>query len=258
MHRELSEAALLALRTVKGKRSRVVVDHILKHGSITTDDLKVKYGYNHPPRAIRDVRDQGIPLKKTTVRGKDGKPMAEYCFGDLETITPGNRGGRAGFPKAFKKNLIAEYGSRCGLCDTLFEPRYLQIDHRIPYAVAGGVVSASLDVKDFMLVCGSCNRAKSWSCEHCPNSTAAKNPQSCTTCYWASPLEYVHVAMKAIRRLDLTWTGNEVSDFDAAKAKAGPLEGAMPKFVKDALRRAVQGDGGSTESQPRQQNKNPP
>ena len=58
-----------------------------------------------------------------------------------------------------------------------------------------------------------------------------------------NPLKYTHVATVAIRRLDLTWTGAEVSDYDAAKAKAGTGTGAMPRFVKEALRRAVRGNG---------------
>jgi transcription initiation factor IIE alpha subunit len=58
----LSKAARAALKAVTGKRARSVVKHILKHGSITTDDLKERYGYDHPPRAIKDVSDQGIPL----------------------------------------------------------------------------------------------------------------------------------------------------------------------------------------------------
>lgn len=238
---KLSKVAKAALDAVTGKRARIVVEHILKHGSITTDDLKEKYGYDHPPRAIKDVSDQGIPLVKATVHKKDGKRMAEYRFGDLDNITAGRIGGRANFPKAFKLALVAEHGSRCCLCNAPFEPRYLQIDHRIPYLVAGDGVAATLDVKDYMLVCSSCNRAKSRSCEHCPNGLVTKDPKVCTVCYWASPLKYTHVATQDIRRLDLTWTGAEVPDYDAAKAKAGPEDQAMPKFVKDAVRRAVRG-----------------
>lgn len=235
----LSKAARAALDAVTGKRARIVVEHILKHGSITTDDLKEKYGYDHPPRAIKDVSDQGIPLVKAIVRKADGKRMAEYRFGDLDNITAGRVGGRANFPKAFKAALVAAYGSRCCLCNAPFELRALQIDHRIPYLVGGDGVAAKLDVKDYMLVCGSCNRAKSWSCEHCPNGLVGKDPKVCTLCYWASPLKYSHIATADIRRLDLTWTGDEVLDYDAAKANAGPEDDAMPKFVKDAVRRAV-------------------
>ncbi len=187
MPRKLSKSARKALAAVTGKRARIVVDHILEHGSITTDDLKETYGYDHPPRAIKDVSDQGIPIVKSIVRKENGKRMAEYSFGDLDNITTARIGGRAAFPKAFKKDLLTEYGAQCFLCNAPLASRYLQIDHRIPYQVAGDGVSATLRVMDYMLVCGSCNRAKSWSCEHCPNGLVGKDPNVCAECYWASP-----------------------------------------------------------------------
>jgi len=48
-------------KKVTAKRPKTVIDHILKHGFITTQELKDKYGYNHPPRAVRDVKENGIP-----------------------------------------------------------------------------------------------------------------------------------------------------------------------------------------------------
>ncbi|MFN0132004.1 MAG: helix-turn-helix domain-containing protein [Phycisphaerales bacterium] len=235
----MSKTARAALGAVTGKRARIVVEHILKHGSVTTDDLRDKYGYGHPPRAKQDLQEQGIPVVTTFVKAKNGRRMAAYSFCDLDGITAGRVGGRASFPKAFKQALVAKYGSRCALCNAQFEARYLQIDHRIPYLVAGDRAAASRDAKDFMLVCGSCNRAKSWSCEHCPNGLEAKDQKVCAVCYWANPLNYTHVATADIRRLDVTWTGSEVSDFDAAKVRVGTVDGAMPKFVKDAVRRAL-------------------
>lgn len=251
MASKYSKVAKAALDAVTGKRARIVVDHILKHGFVTTDDLKDKYGYGHPPRAKQDLQEQGIPVVTTFVKAKNGRRMAAYSFGDLDNVTAGRVGGRANFPKAFKQALVETYGSRCGLCNAPFEPRYLQIDHRIPYLVAGDGAAASRDVKDFMLVCGSCNRAKSWSCEHCPNGLVTKDPNICAVCYWASPLKYSHVATLDIRRLDLTWTGAEVPDYDAATAKAGMGADAMPMFVKEAVRRAVRGnsDGANGPSQ---------
>ena len=50
-------------KAVTAKRPRTVIAHILTYGYITTEELKEKYGYNHPPRAARDVREQGIPLE---------------------------------------------------------------------------------------------------------------------------------------------------------------------------------------------------
>lgn len=46
-------------KSVTAKRPKTVITHILKHGFITTQELKDKYGYNHPPRAVRDVKEHG-------------------------------------------------------------------------------------------------------------------------------------------------------------------------------------------------------
>ena len=45
------------------KRPRTVIGHILQHGFITSEELHSIYGYDHPPRAARDVREYGIPLE---------------------------------------------------------------------------------------------------------------------------------------------------------------------------------------------------
>ena len=43
---------LKLLKSVEAKRPKTVIDHILKHGQITTEELKDTYGYNHPPRYV--------------------------------------------------------------------------------------------------------------------------------------------------------------------------------------------------------------
>ena len=182
---------LRQIEAVTAKRPRTVLDHIIRHGSITTDELKEQYGYNHPPRAARDVREQGIPLKTVRITGPDGRSIAAYVL-DLEAPTRAGRvGGRRAFPKALKDVLVTRDGERCCICGAPFPARHLQIDHRVPYEVGGD--TEDLDPADFMLVCGSCNRAKSWTCEHCENWTARKDSRLCVTCLWASPEEYEHI-----------------------------------------------------------------
>jgi len=70
------------LQSVTGKRSRIVIEHILEHGFITTENLEKIYGYRHPPRAVKDVRDQGIPIETFSVKSSDGRTIAAYRFGD--------------------------------------------------------------------------------------------------------------------------------------------------------------------------------
>src|SRR3990170_643143 len=182
---KLSADFLARLKAVTAKRALTVIDHILKHGHITTGDLKEKYGYNHPPRAAKDVRDEGIPLETFSVKGSDGRTIAAYRFGDPSAVRRGFLGGRRAFPKAFKAALVQASGSRCHICFQEYEERYLQIDHRVPYEVVGDVEFDEHDTGPYMLVCGSCNRAKSWSCEHCENWTKLKSADTCRSCYWA-------------------------------------------------------------------------
>lgn len=188
---ELSEDFLDKLRSVTNKRARIVIDHILKHGYITTEDLEKTYGYNHPPRAARDVREQGILLETFRVKSSDGRTIAAYRFGSSQDILSGRFGGRKVFPKTLKDDLFNESEGRCAICTGKFEKRYLQVDHRVPYEIAGDIDHLNRDAQDYMLLCASCNRAKSWSCEHCPN-WHTKSHKICSQCHWAFPQNYTH------------------------------------------------------------------
>jgi hypothetical protein len=222
-------------KMITGKRSRIVVDHILEHGSITTEDLE-NYGYKHPPRAIRDVREQGLPMEMFWTKNSAGRKIAGYRFGNVEAIRHDRLEGRRILSKEFHEQICGLHKSKCGICQTSYESRYLQLDHRVPYEVGGEPETPK--VKEYMPLCGSCNRAKSWSCEHCTNWLEKKDPTICSTCYWASPENYDHMAMRQMRRLDVVWEGKEVGDFEAVADAAKETDEPMPDFVKRVLRRA--------------------
>jgi transcription initiation factor IIE alpha subunit len=67
------EKELRKLLKFASKRARRIVEHILKHGQVTTDELRELYGYQHPPRAARDVREMGIPLKSQRIKNAQGQ-----------------------------------------------------------------------------------------------------------------------------------------------------------------------------------------
>jgi len=224
------------INAVTARRSRAVLDHILKHGKITTRDLKETYGYSHPPRAARDVRERGIPLRTTFEKGPDGRRMAVYSI-DEDAGIGVDRHGRCAFPKALKDELIKAYGERCALCGGKFPARALQIDHRVPYEITGDA-APEVVLDDFMLVCGSCNRTKSWSCEHCPNWTG-RDAETCRACMWSGREIYTHVATLPLRRLDLIWEGAEVRDFD--KLLKQDTDGDVRALVKLIVRRSLRG-----------------
>lgn len=221
------------------KRARILVEHIIKHGYITTEDLEKKYGYNHPPRAARDVRESGIPLETFKVKSSDGRYIAAYRFGDLSKIDEDKLNGRKVFSKKFKKELYEMSHGLCTICSGRFHSRYLQIDHRIPYEIAGDVDNINRNPDDYMLVCSSCNRAKSWSCEHCANWQTEKSITICSKCHWAYPESYNHIALREIRRLDVIWEGKEVKIYEKLKKRAVKDNSALPDYVKEIIKKHI-------------------
>ena len=227
------------LDAVTGKRAKTVAKHILKHGSITTEDLRERYGYEHPPRAKQDLQEQGIPIETFFVKNRQDRRIAAYRFGNLENIRGGVLHGRKLFPKKFKSELVENQGAACAVCSAKMESRYLQIDHRIPYDIAGEIDADNRKAARYMLLCTSCNRAKSWSCEHCENRLGDKASAICESCYWANPATYKHVAMRDVRRLDLSWTGPEIIVYDELSRGAQIASQPLPEFVKKVLERAI-------------------
>ena len=201
--------------------------------------MKEPYGYNHLPRAARDVRENGIPIETFRVTGGDGRKIAAYRFGELGKGELRRMEGRTGLSKIIKDALIAKYGCRCFIYLEDLPECDLQIDHRVPYEVAGDGEEVGLKPEDFMLLCRSANRAKSWSCEHCENWKTLKNREVCLSCYWASPEDYEHIAMRQVRRLDLIWQGDEAEHYETLKKQARDLSVEVPAYVRAIIKAAI-------------------
>ena len=234
---EYPDDILRLLRAVTAKRAKTVIDHLLEHGSVTSEELRDVYGYGHPPRAARDVREAGVPLETFYVAGSDGRRIAAYRFGNLTDIRPMRVDGRTAIASAIKTELAEAHGSRCFIYLEPMDLSDLQLDHRIPYEVAGD--HSAVGSEGFMLLSPAANRAKSWSCEHCPNWTGSKDPDTYRTCYWAFPEGYSHVATEQARRLDLMWRGDDVAEFDALKHQADSAGEPVPSAVKELIRSAL-------------------
>jgi len=195
------------LHSVTNKRPKTVIDLLLKYGSITTEDLETKYGYTHGPRAIRDVRELGIPIEREMV-SVNGKRMARYRLGDPKDVKrQGKNAGRTAFSKKIKNELIDQYGPVDFIYLEQENPDALQIDHRIPYEIGGDGDEAE-GLNRYMLLTSSANRLKSHACENCPN-WHLKNVDTCRNCFWAHPERYRHVACKPERAILLDITNQE-------------------------------------------------
>ena len=233
---QLPPALLSAIEGVKSKRPRTVLQHILKHGYITTEELSSTYGYTHPPRAARDVRELGIPMKTDRVPGSEGRSIARYTI-DLEEFERRQRGerkGRRAFPAKFKHSLIEARGLQCELCLSVFTDEHeLQVDHRVPYEIGGDPLLTDADA--FMLVCPSCNREKSWRCEHCPN-WKVRDASVCQICFWAQPANYTHIATKEGRLVALTFLGKDIDLYRHLEEESKKQQVSVEELIKEELR----------------------
>ena len=225
----LPKELLERIATVTNKRARFVLNSIVANGHVTTEEIS-RAGYGHPPRAARDVRDLGFRLKTNKVKHSNGRSIAAYVFEESEMEV--GKEGRRLLPKKERDALIHAAGDKCQICGAA--PN-LQVDHRIPYEVAGE--SEHGEEEPYQILCGSCNRKKSWTCERCPNWSKTKSLDVCRLCYWASPSNYSHIAMQEQRRVELVWIGDEVKDFERLKEKATGMQRTVPEEIKQILKR---------------------
>ena len=49
---DLPREFLERLQGITAKRARAVIDHIIEHGHVTTDELAIQYGYGHAARGM--------------------------------------------------------------------------------------------------------------------------------------------------------------------------------------------------------------
>ncbi len=234
----ITNAELLEIaKKVTAKRPKVMIDHIIEHGFISTETLKDVYGYSHAPRVAGDVRDQGIPIETFKVTAKNGRKIGAYRFGDPSKIEGGKLGGRKVLPKKLKKELIEKFESRCVITSEIYDESHLQIDHRIPYRIAGDDQSTERNIKDFMLLSGAAQRQKSWACEHCENFQTQSPSQLsvCQTCYWASPENFTHIATKQERRIDLVFSGEEIKKYERIEKAAADNNSTIQIEIKKHL-----------------------
>jgi hypothetical protein len=226
------------LNSVESKRPRTVIQHILKHGFVTSQELKDAYGYNHPPRAVRDVRERGIPIITYRVEGTDGRKIAAYRFGDPADVVgaTSKSAGRTALSKALKQALIEKYGPRCFVYYEEMDEGILQVDHRVPYEITGENVQPA-DIDAYMLLSPSANRAKSWTCEHCEN-WGRKEYEFCVNCFWAYPENYWHVAGKRQKVISIVFTGDEIEDYKRLIELSGMEEAqdVIKKLIHDYLK----------------------
>ena len=115
------------------------------------------------------------------------------------------------------------------------EERILQIDHRVPFEIGGEQDKDNVDC--YMLLSPSANRAKSWTCEHCEN-WKSKNADFCVKCFWAHPENYTHIAGREERQIIISFTGNEIEDYNKLISLVGTdkAEETIKKLIEEYIK----------------------
>jgi hypothetical protein len=81
MNKDITPVSIMnKIKNIRSRRARTVVEHIIKNGFVTTEELKNIYGLDHPPRAARDVRNEGIPIVSFKYKVSDGRTIGAYKF----------------------------------------------------------------------------------------------------------------------------------------------------------------------------------
>ncbi len=85
----------------------------------------------------------------------------------------------------------------------------------------------------YMLLSPSANRTKSWACGHCEN-WIRKDISFCIECFWWRPEKYNHTAENKERRIVLTFTGNEIEDYNILIKQIG--EADAEQYIKNLIK----------------------
>lgn len=207
-------------------------DIMLKEGAVTTKLLQEKYNLDHPPRAIRDLKDAGALVDSEFVRDGE-KSIKRYWLLDLVSSDGGAP--RNPIKKVDKTRIIKAFDSCCAICGVRSDR--LQLDHRIPFAIGGDPEHWTKATG--MPLCASDNRAKSWACEHCDNWTT-KDAEVCLTCMWCSPEDYKHIAGDPQRRLVITAEKVEdIAVLEKIECEASELEKSATEITLEHLRKSM-------------------
>jgi hypothetical protein len=100
---KIPKVILDQIKAVTNKRARFVLDSIVRNGVVTTEEIN-NAGYEHPPRAARDVRELGFPLKTIKVKHTNGRSIAAYKFDEGELQA--GKIGRCVLPKKLRDEII--------------------------------------------------------------------------------------------------------------------------------------------------------
>lgn len=220
-------------------REKAIVDAIKEKGFFIKYDLnEVGLDESQGPRAIKDLEDRGIPIKRLSriYVSQAKNPITRYTYGDPQGIDSTKQFGRQTSEYALKKKLIAAYGARCVFCGRKLPSKELQIDHKLPVKYFGELSVKERDnIRNYQLVCKQCNKKKERAIEvGCAKTCfTTHNMDVIKSCYWYDPNNYTHICMNPYRELIITFNSpEELRLYNKLKQKASENGKTIQKVIK--------------------------
>ena len=175
-------------------RAKAAADLLMNKGIITKYDFEsTNVPISQAPRAIRDLKDHGIPIKtleRVNVPQSKSK-VSQYTFGDVADITVANKYGRMYNPTGMKDRLAKLHGNVCVFCGKELSGKDRELDHKLPVNIFGDLSPVErLNPDNYQLVCRKCNRLKREATSHGAFDDRQDGMEVVEHNYWYDPVQY--------------------------------------------------------------------
>lgn len=175
-------------------RAKVAADLLIKKGTITKYDFEnTNVPVSQAPRAIRDLKDHGIPIKtleRISVPQAKTK-VSQYAFGSVDDIVSTSKYGRMYNPSGMKEKLVRLHGRVCVFCGKKLSGQDMELDHKLPVNIFGDLSSVErLNPDNYQLVCRKCNRLKREATSHGAFDDRKQGMDIVKQNYWYDPVRY--------------------------------------------------------------------
>lgn len=175
-------------------RAKAAADLLMEKGVITKYDFEETHvPVSQAPRAIRDLKDHGIPIE--TLR-KISVPQAKtkvnrYTLGSIDNINTSMRYGRMYDPTGMKEKLAKLHGDVCVFCGKKLTAKDRELDHKLPVNIFGDLSPVErLNPDNYQLVCRGCNRLKREATSHGAFDDQREGMDIVKQNYWYDPVQY--------------------------------------------------------------------
>lgn len=220
-------------------RAKAAADLLIEKGVITKYDFETtRVPISQAPRAIRDLKDHGIPVKtleRVNVPQAKSK-VNQYTLGSADDIDASKKYGRLYDPSGMKEKLAKLHGSTCVFCGKHLAPKDRELDHKLPVNIFGDLSSVErLNPNNYQLVCRKCNRLKREAVSHGAFDDRQDGMDVVKHNYWYDPVQYrKNEKDNLFNQSIVVWnSGEDIRTYNQISQYAKYSNKSFPEALKD-------------------------